>query len=63
MTKTPGALRTETQSVESDAAVASVITMTLPLLADVDPSETAANLTRELASLVSLVQGTDHASD
>ncbi len=139
MTRTPGALRTETQSVESDAAVASVvavladptripdwaptfadsisgelssgwqvikdgrsfvlrvvvnhdagtvdylrevapgregggyiravprpgggsvITMTLPLLADVDPSETVANLTRELAALVSLAEDADHA--
>ena len=41
----------------------SVITMTLPLLAGVDPSETAATLTRELTALVSLAEAAGHAPD
>lgn len=35
----------------------SVVTMTLPLLSDVDPADTAATLAQELATLVSLVEG------
>jgi len=35
----------------------SVITMTLPLLPDVDPADTAATLARELATLTSLAEG------
>jgi hypothetical protein len=35
----------------------SVIVMTIPLLPDVDPGDTAATLTRELSAIVSLVQG------
>lgn len=34
----------------------SVIVMTLPLLPDVDPADTAATLARELSALASLVQ-------
>ena len=35
----------------------SVVTMTLPLLPDVDPADTAATLARELATLLSLADG------
>ena len=35
----------------------SVVTMTLPLLPDVDPADTAATLARELATLTSLAEG------
>jgi len=34
----------------------SVITMTLPLLPDVEPADTAATLARELAALASLTE-------
>jgi hypothetical protein len=34
----------------------SVIVMTLPLLADVDPADTTATLSRELTALVSLIE-------